>query len=248
MVDSAKKKKKNLISRKKIFLNFLFFGAGTKFVIDAFGYGEVEGITAYFLTHFHSDHYGGLTKNSTFPIYCNKVDTFACFEKNKRKKTCRNVCLGVGVPSSFSVSTDLRVLFQITGNLVKSKLKVAEQYVHVLPMNTPVTVEGVKVILLEANQWVVSQNSTCESFSLCLILTCNPPLPHLLQPPPPPLPAVQAPPCCSSSCQTDKPSCTLVTSEPTPRWRPTLSCWGAECRRSTWTPRQSSLFHSYNLP
>lgn len=58
------------------------------------------------------------------------------------------------------------VLFQITGNLVKSKLKVDEQYVHVLPMNTPVTVEGVKVILLDANQWVVSPNSTSESFSL----------------------------------------------------------------------------------
>lgn len=44
---------------------------------------------------------------------------------------------------------------QITGNLVKSKLKVAEEYVHILPMNTRVTVEGVAVILLEANQWVV---------------------------------------------------------------------------------------------
>uniref|UniRef100_A0A3Q3KQK8 DNA cross-link repair 1A protein n=2 Tax=Monopterus albus TaxID=43700 RepID=A0A3Q3KQK8_MONAL len=84
---------------------------GTKFAIDAFRYGEIEGITAYFLTHFHSDHYDGLTKNSTFPIYCNRI----------------------------------------TGNLVKNKLKVAEQCVHILPMNTLVTVEGVGVILLDAN-------------------------------------------------------------------------------------------------
>ncbi|XP_028990980.1 DNA cross-link repair 1A protein isoform X2 [Betta splendens] len=84
---------------------------GTKFVIDAFGYGLIEGVACYFLTHFHSDHYGGLTKNSTFPIYCNRI----------------------------------------TGNLVKSKLKVPDQYVHILPMNTQVTVEGVRVILLDAN-------------------------------------------------------------------------------------------------
>lgn len=84
---------------------------GTKLVVDAFQYGPIEGITAYVLTHFHSDHYNGLTKHSTLPIYCNKI----------------------------------------TGNLVKSKLKVPEQYVHILPMNTEVTVEGVKVILLDAN-------------------------------------------------------------------------------------------------
>ncbi|XP_048026056.1 DNA cross-link repair 1A protein [Megalobrama amblycephala] len=84
---------------------------GTGFAVDAFQYGVVEGVTAFFLTHFHSDHYGGLKKDSVFPIYCNKV----------------------------------------TGNLVKTKLKVNEQYVHVLPMNTECIVQGVKVTLLDAN-------------------------------------------------------------------------------------------------
>ncbi|XP_058910812.1 DNA cross-link repair 1A protein [Kogia breviceps] len=84
---------------------------GTGFTVDAFQYGLVEGCTAYFLTHFHSDHYAGLSKNFTFPVYCS----------------------------------------EITGNLLKSKLHVQEQYIHQLPTDTECIVNGVKVVLLDAN-------------------------------------------------------------------------------------------------
>nr|XP_054099305.1 DNA cross-link repair 1A protein isoform X2 [Callithrix jacchus] len=86
---------------------------GTGFTVDAFQYGVVEGCTAYFLTHFHSDHYAGLSKHFTFPVYCS----------------------------------------EITGNLLKNKLHVQEQYIHPLPLDTECIVNGVKVVLLDANQY-----------------------------------------------------------------------------------------------
>ncbi|KAJ3274236.1 hypothetical protein HDV01_003309 [Terramyces sp. JEL0728] len=45
----------------------------TNFTMDAFNYGVIENCSIYFLSHFHSDHYGGLTLKFEGKIYCSEV-------------------------------------------------------------------------------------------------------------------------------------------------------------------------------
>ncbi|XP_037942110.1 DNA cross-link repair 1A protein-like [Teleopsis dalmanni] len=45
----------------------------TTFAVDAFQFGKIPGVTHYFLTHFHADHYVGLTKKFAMPLYVTPI-------------------------------------------------------------------------------------------------------------------------------------------------------------------------------
>ncbi|EOA25112.1 hypothetical protein CARUB_v10018420mg [Capsella rubella] len=76
---------------------------GTPFTVDAFRYGCVQGCSAYFLTHFHADHYIGLTKDwSHGPIYCSSL-------------TSRLLRLSLSVNPSFIHPLELDIEYTING-------------------------------------------------------------------------------------------------------------------------------------
>ncbi|XP_055920193.1 uncharacterized protein LOC129951869 [Eupeodes corollae] len=46
---------------------------GTTFAVDGFKFGRIEGVTAYFLSHYHADHYIGLTRKFSMPLYVSQI-------------------------------------------------------------------------------------------------------------------------------------------------------------------------------
>ena len=67
---------------------------GTKFAVDAFRFGMIRGVTHYFLTHFHADHYIGLRKKFQMPLIMSPI-------------TSRLVKSLIGVDESFYTIIDV---------------------------------------------------------------------------------------------------------------------------------------------
>ncbi|KAJ9065630.1 DNA cross-link repair 1A protein [Entomophthora muscae] len=76
---------------------------GTTFTVDAFNIGPVPGCRAYFLSHYHSDHYGGMGK------------TFSHGTVVASTITARLVQSQIGVGSEYVLALETNVLYEING-------------------------------------------------------------------------------------------------------------------------------------
>lgn len=63
---------------------------GTQIVVDAFSYGDIENCNAYFLSHYHYDHFVGLTKHFKNKIFCSKVTANLVIKQLKVDKNLVN--------------------------------------------------------------------------------------------------------------------------------------------------------------
>lgn len=77
---TIKKRKQSPTAKQRMIPFYKVMHIGNeKIAVDAFNYGPITGVKTFFLTHYHSDHYGGLCKSWDHGlIYCTEVTARLC--------------------------------------------------------------------------------------------------------------------------------------------------------------------------
>ncbi|XP_031639317.1 DNA cross-link repair 1A protein-like isoform X2 [Contarinia nasturtii] len=73
------------------------YSLSTKFAVDAFRYGDIDGVDCYFLSHFHADHYIGLKKSFNHKLYLSNISGRLVMEFIKVDKQYIR-CLDISIP------------------------------------------------------------------------------------------------------------------------------------------------------
>lgn len=107
---------------------------GTNFAVDAFRYGNIDGVKHYFLTHYHADHYIGLKKSFSHELYASEITGNHFYSGN------------------YLFYIDEYEFIHHTGRLVIELIKVPAKRVRMMRLGEPTVVDGVEVTALEANQ------------------------------------------------------------------------------------------------
>ncbi len=63
----------------------------TRICVDAFNYGYISNCDAYFLSHFHYDHFIGLSKHFKQKLFCSQVTANLVISRLKVPKQYINV-------------------------------------------------------------------------------------------------------------------------------------------------------------
>lgn len=105
--------------------------AGTTFCVDGFRFGMIAGVSHYFLTHFHSDHYIGLKKSFNMPLYLSEI-------------TCNFI--------TFLILTIEFTIYIIPDKLVKQLIGVSDEYMNIMEIGAPIIIDEVEITAIDANQ------------------------------------------------------------------------------------------------
>lgn len=134
-VDVTESRNSNQRFRQRRTAPFYKILTGMPINVDGFRYGSIPGCNAYFLSHFHADHYGGITSSwEGGPIYCSQ--TTANLVRSSLHVQSHLVCpLPFDIPTTIPNTGGVKVTLLDANHCPGSSLFLFEgpQTCHILP-------------------------------------------------------------------------------------------------------------------
>lgn len=122
-----------------------------RMVVDRFGIDYVHcGAAHWFLTHFHADHYKGLSKHFNGGVWCHACGTHPLYTLRRCQNHSHNAPF-LQPPRTMHRMAGTLYCTPVTAALVQLKMRVAPERMRCLPLDQPTDIEGVQVTMVDAN-------------------------------------------------------------------------------------------------